>query len=257
MREALPAILAAQMTPEEEVGLKTEENVRSEMTKFRRMSHARQKQEFENVQKALPGLLASLKTTTGASRAKSESDCRLWAQNGRNLFVAVTSADLERAAAGLSSAWPRSAETLGEDRDDISGVLFKSSTDYFRELFDMKNVDTGNWSPYVANVDWQVAIPKGGSQARWIVARGVTDEMPDIVPVLVSSNVDPTSLVSAPGEHKGSQLKGELRFSGEWAVIVRKGGGVVSIRNPSDASLSAIYKGEDFVLPKGFGYLKP
>ena len=257
MREAMPTFLAAQMTPEADVGFKTEEAVRSEMAKFRGMNPARQKQELEKVQKTLPQLLASLRTADGASRAKNDAACRQWALDGRNLFVAITSSNTEREAAGLASAWPQSADSLGADKDDISGMLFKTSTDYFRELFDMKNVNTGDWAPYVAGVDWQIAIPKGASQARWIVARGVPDDMADIVPVLVSSNVDPASLVSAPGKHNGSQLKGELRFSGEWAVIVRKGGAVVSIKKPSGASLSDIYKNEDFVLPKGFGYLKP
>ncbi len=109
--------------------------------------------------------------------------------------------------------------------------------------------------PYV-EVDWQIAVPKGASRAQWIVSRGVTDEVPNNVPVLVSSNVDPSSLVTAPGRHSGNRLDGALRFSGEWAVVVRKDGDTIVV-TPKRASLSLIYKNQDFILPEGFGYLEP
>ena len=261
MREAMPTVLAMQMTSEADIGLKTEEIIRSEMTKFRRMNPSRQKQEFENAQKAMSAVPMSAKALTGALRAttkKAESDEEsfLLAQKGRNLVVAVNAANVEREAAGLSSVWPRSVNSLGADKDDISGVLFKNSSDYFRELLDMKNIGKGSWEPYVSNVDCQIAIPKGASRAQWIVARGVTDEVPDNVPVLVSSNVDPSSLVSASGMHSGNRLDGALRFSGEWAVVVRKDGDT-SVVTPKRASLSLIYKNQDFILPKDFGYLEP
>ena len=261
MREAMPTVLAMQMTSEADIGLKTEEIIRSEMTKFRRMNPSRQKQEFENAQKAMSAVSMSAKASTGALRAttkKAESDEEsfLLARKGRNLVVAVNAANAEREAAGLSSVWPRSVDSLGVDKDDISGVLFKNSTDYFRELLDLKNIGKGNWEPYVSNVDWQIAIPKGASRAQWIVARGVTDEVPNNVPVLVSSNFDPASLVTAPGRHSGNRLDGALRFSGEWAVVVRKDGDTIVV-TPKRASLALIYKNQDFILPKGFGYLEP
>lgn len=261
MREAMSTALAMQMTPEEDVGFKTEEIIRSEMIKFRRMNPARQKREFENAQKIMSELPASLKASTESLRTakkKSEADDEsvLLARKGRNLVVAVKAANAEREAAGLSNAWPQSADSLSADKEDISGVLFKNSTDYFRELLNMKNIGKENWSPYISGVDWQIAIPKGASRAQWIVARGVTDEVPNNVPVLVSSNVDPTSLVSAPGKYRGNRLDGTLRFSGEWAVVVRKDGDAIVI-TPKCASLSLIYKNQDFVLPKGFGCLEP
>lgn len=261
MREAMSTALAMQMTSEEDIGFKTEEIIRSEMIKFRRMNPARQKQELSNAQKAMSAVSASLKVPTESLRVttkKTESadeSFRL-AQKGRNLVVAVNAANVEREAAGLSSVWPRSVNSLGADKDDISGVLFKNSSDYFRELLDMKNIGKGSWEPYVSNVDCQIAIPKGASRAQWIVARGVTDEVPNNVPVLVSSNVDPTSLVSAPGRYSGNRLDGALRFSGEWAVVVRKDGDTIVV-TPKRASLSLIYKNQDFILPKGFGYLEP
>ena len=90
------------------------------------MNPSRQKQEFENAQKAMSAVPMSAKALTGALRAttkKAESDEEsfLLAQKGRNLVVAVKAANAEREAAGLSSVWPRSANCLGEDKDDISG----------------------------------------------------------------------------------------------------------------------------------------
>ena len=260
MREAAPTVLAMQKISEVDIGLKTEEIIRSEMTKFRRMNLARQKQEFENAQKAMSAVSASLKASSGSLRAtakKSESgnESFLLAQKGRDLVVAVKEANIEREAMGLLNAWPHPADSLGADKDDISSVLFKNSTDYFHKLFDTKNIDNDGWMPYV-DVDWQIAIPKGAVRAQWIVARGVTDDVPNNVPVLVSSNVDPTSLVSSPGKHRGNQLNGALRFSGEWAVVVRKDGDAIVV-TPQRASLSLIYKNQDFILPKGFGYLQP
>ena len=120
---------------------------------------------------------------------------------GRNLFVGITQANTEREAQGLTSVWPHQTEDDGlnsEDTDDIAGRAYSSSTEYFKELFDIDNYGQEDWAPYVSGVDIAVLSGSGvpaftGSslQSRnvaWTLASGITDEMEDVVPVLITRN---------------------------------------------------------------------
>lgn len=126
------------------------------------------------------------------------------AMRGRNLFVGIIQSNIEREGAGLSSVWPRTREgELSDDKEDISGIAFNNAVDFFNELFDVKKTGKTDWSPYVAGVEAQVAMTGAGkfsgalkaSQLAWSIAANVADEMEDVVPVLVSSNFDPSQLL--------------------------------------------------------------
>jgi len=80
--------------------------------------------------------------------------------------------------------------------------------------------------------------------------------MPDNIPVIVSSNVDPKTLIVTPGNYEGKRLNGSLQFSGEWAVLIYKGGAAAVLKRKY-ASLANVYQKQSFVIPKGFGYLNP
>ena len=245
VREAMPTVLAAKKIAEEDVGLKTEESIRAVMAKFSKMSQSRKEQELEMAKKAVSQMPDAAQLAESSAMMKK----------AHNLYVAIIKANTEREAMGFAHVWPQSAESLEKDESDISGRLFRTSSDYFRELLNMGNVGKKEWAPYII-VDSSIVFPKGESQARWIVAKGLTSEMADSIPVIVSANVDPASLVSVPGKYKGSQLKGALRFSGGWAIIVLKGGKPCIITR-KNAALSEVYGQQDFTLPKGFGYLAP
>ena len=85
---------------------------------------------------------------------------------GRNLFVGITQANTERQSQGLTSVWPHETENDGlntEDSDDIAGTKYSSSTEYFKELFDIDNYGKEDWAPYVSGVD--IAVLGGEKRA--------------------------------------------------------------------------------------------
>lgn len=238
-------------------GVDFEAEIAKELRQFRALPAARQKQKLEQARMmtALYEALPASQREQVLAKSVSKANATALSMRGRNLFVGIVQANTEREAAGLPTVWPKAADGQGGDKDDISGKDFASSSAYFRELFDLARAGRSEWSPYVS-VDRQTAFEKDANRARWIVARGVEDEMSDAVPVLVSANVDPRSLVTAPGAHDGAMLTGDLRFTGDFAVVVKKGG-AAQVIDRKHAGLSFVYGRASFTLPKGFGYLAP
>ncbi len=178
------------------------------------------------------------------SAAMFNANTAAMAMRGRNLFVAITQANTDREAAGLSSVWP-SEDTEGLDDTDKQLIGSTSSTDYFRYLFDFDNKgDSTTWKPYV---DVDIGVLSGGGvpgaagtslkedNIAWLVARNVATEMADVVPVLVSRNVQYSELNSAlqskvqgneTTEVKCGNGAGErdTPFGNKGWVLVRKGG---------------------------------
>ena len=172
------------------------------------------------------------------------------AMRGRNLFVAITQANTDREAAGLSSVWP-SDETDGLDDDDKQLIGATSSTDYFKYLFDFENKgNASDWKPYV-DVDIGVLSGSGVQGAAgttlkpdnvaWLIAKNVASEMADVVPVLVSRNVQYSELNSAlQGKVQGDEStpikcgdgsgERDTPFGNKGWVLVRKGGAAQPIK---------------------------
>ena len=178
------------------------------------------------------------------SSAMFNANTAAMAMRGRNLFVAITQANTDREAAGLSKVWP-SDETEGLDDDDKQLIGATSSTDFFKYLFDFENKgDAASWKPYV-EVD--IGVLSGGGvpgaagtslkqdNVAWLVAKNVADEMADVVPVLASRNVEYSALNTAlKSKVEGNETtevgcgngKGEkdTPFGNKGWVLVRKGG---------------------------------
>ena len=200
------------------------------------------------------------------------------AMKGHKLFVAVTQANTEREARGLTSVWPHQSEEDGlnaEDTEDIAGRQFGSSTEYFKELFDLDRYGSERWAPYVAGIDLDVLSASGvppvvgtALQARnvaWTVASGVTAEMEDIVPVFATRNID-TAVFPTSGSNDMSAkhdvvelgAKYPQPFGNKAGVIVHKGG-ATQIVTPRYAKLNHIYGRQSFTIPAGITmkYLEP
>ena len=174
------------------------------------------------------------------SSAMFNANTSAMAMRGRNLFVAITQANTDREAAGLSKVWPQQ-NTDGLDDDDKK----LTTTDYFKYLFDFENKgDSAKWKPYV---DVDIGVLSGGGvpgasgttlekkNIAWLIAKNVVDAMADVVPVLVSRNVEYSTLNSALGNKvEGNETtevgcgngKGEddQPFGNKGWVLVRKGG---------------------------------
>lgn len=162
------------------------------------------------------------------------------AMRGRNLFVAITQANTEREAAGLAAVWPQSGGVESTGDDDIAGQTWTSTTEYFKELFDMDNYGKSEWQPYV-NVDIGVLSGAGVSgmtgntltknNIAWVILGNVQSEIEDVIPVLVSRNVDYSSLGQNLTSYDGTSST-QVQFNDQYStpfgnkawVLVRKGG---------------------------------
>ena len=186
------------------------------------------------------------------SSAMIKANLSACGMRGRNLFVAITAANTEREALGLGNVWPKTQAEDGADtsKDPLSGAV-SSAADYFTYLFDMAKItDSAQWKPYVSGVDISVlngagvpAIPNGatridGKNCLWCVAANVTDEMPDVYPVLFSRNIPVSTMKTYEKQYDGGSeelkigkangAKYDTPFSNKAYVLIRKGGAVIT-----------------------------
>ena len=202
---------------------------------------------------------------TAAMLSANLSAC---AMRGRNLFVGITTANTERESNGLASVWPKNANSKSDDTEDIAGMTFSTATDYFKELFDLDQFGSDQWSPYVSGVDIGVLSGSGvpgftgkniqPQNVTWIIASGLTDEMEDVLPVLVTRNVayqqlktdnyDGTSTTEIPvGKANGGES--DTPFSNKAWVLIRKGGAAQSIKIKY-SKLNVVYNRQSFTMPQ-------
>ena len=197
---------------------------------------------------------------------------------GRNLFVGITQANTEREAQGLTSVWPHQTEDDGlntEDSDDIAGTAYQSSTEYFKALFDIDNYGQESWAPYVSGVDIAVLSGSGvpaftGSSLQsknvaWTVVSGITDEMEDIVPAIVSRNMETDNFPTSGSQDMSNQKdavdlgkKYPQPFGNKAAIVIHKGG-AANVVKAKYAKLYLIYNKQSFTIPNGITlkYIKP
>ncbi len=220
------------------------------------------------------------------SNAVMQANMTAVGTRGRDIFVAITGANTEREPLGLGNVWPKTKAPTGADTSggdpDIADKAFGTAEEYFEFLYDGKNVGKTTWSPYVAGFDYGklagagVSSQPGGSTTldknyvMWCIGANVRDEMEDVVPILVTRNVNCAQLSS---KYEGkSATKVELGtefstpFSNKAFVMIRKGGAIFKARDKY-SNLKVIYQGQQFDLnPSGSGgnsdldpfqYLKP
>ena len=175
------------------------------------------------------------------SSAMLSANTAAMSMNGRNLFTGIVQANVDREAHGRESVWPKT-NPQGDGGEDIATKPFSgASDDYFDELFDMTKYGTTDWNPYV-NVDIKflsgsgVPAYKGGQSiagcVAWTIAANVTDEMPDVIPVLVTRNLQssklitqgPTPTLNQNRESLVKQPEFAQPFGNKAAVIIHKGG---------------------------------
>ena len=213
------------------------------------------------------------------SSAMLSANTSAMSMRGRNLFVGITQANTEREAAGLGTVWPHQtqADGLSDDTDDIAGIADGggTATEYFKNLFDIEHYGSENWAPYVTGVDLGVlsgsGVPAmaGGTLTQnnvgWSVASGLTPEMEDIVPALVTRNAD-TSSWSFSSSVDMSTDKTELKLGTKYAapfankacIIIHKGG-AANVVKAKYAKNYLIFNKQSFTIPSGITvkYLEP
>ena len=194
--------------------------------------------------------------------------------NGKSLFYAIEESNIERKAAGLPSAWPRTTvEKAKEDDPDISELAIKSAADYFAALFDVKNQGTENWMPYLGggfdNLGKDVVVNNAivAEKLDWCIAANLADGTPANVPVLVTANFNPALLLRKwDGKTDADKIlpigpasgASKSMFNDVAIVVVYKGGSVKRI-DAEKLTYAAIY-GKPFDATKGnppLSYLTP
>ena len=197
--------------------------------------------------------------------------------NGMKIVRGIIVANMDRMRNGKPMVWPHNDENDGKSNNakDIAGKSYGTSTDYFKELFDIQHQTDGDyWRPYVEDYEpgWlscDVVAPHQPGDIRpennaWIVVSGVTDELGTFMPVLISSNVDVSGFPTS-GQHDMSTETARIKLGrngsplGEdYAVIVYKGGRSKTFR-AEELTLQNIYDARTFTIPNQIKlrYLKP
>ena len=212
------------------------------------------------------------------SSAMQKAKLTTCTMQGKKLYDAITTAGLNHPDQDECALWPRSAKTKGNDETDITGKTYSDSLTYFKDLFDLDNYGTQEWNSYLkgaaeVNVLYGCGVPafQGKNiQAKnimWNVAAGVTADIDEVVPVLVTRNCDTTKLHTT-GEFNGTDNQtvgigkdngGESNtpFGKDVFVVVRKGGAVKAIENRY-SKLYQVYENKSFSISSddGFEYLK-
>lgn len=201
---------------------------------------------------------------TGAMLSANLSACTT---NGKKLVEGIIQCNTERSASSMGAVWPTTTKSdSSSDNEDISAKGYSSSVDYFKELFDMEKYGTEDWDPYVDKdllpMLWGQNVPGlsgknlEAKNIKWTIGANMTDEMPGVLPVLISRNVVVNDLKTdtydgqSTTEVKIGQKKGaewDTPFGGEAWVLVTKSGEARSLKR-RNSRLNVIYKNQGFTL---------
>ena len=147
------------------------------------------------------------------------------------------------------SLWPR-AESVSSDtsNDDIYTKAYTTSTDYFKDLFDVENQNSGEGAqPYVDGVKIESLWGNGVSKASpgsltkenvaWTILAGANGMNSDI-PALITRNAD-TSQFPVSGQNDMSQKKEKINLESKFMTPFGKKGCIVITKNGAAMSLPA------------------
>ncbi len=224
---------------------------------------------------AILGILIAVLTPNIAA-ALFNAKTKACSIQGRQLFVDITQANVTRDQKGMVSIWPRTSDSKSDDQDDISGNEYKDAKDYFEKLFDIEHYGSKDWDPYVKsdirNLSGFGVTPYGGQSTLsgdnvlWCIAKGIEDTFADVIPVLVTRNVNTKDLFTS-GDFKGDETQevhmgkedgGESNqpFGKQAFVIVRKNG-ASDVTERKYCKQKDVYNRQAFSIPQSakFEYL--
>ena len=213
-------------------------------------------------------LMASLFPAISSAILKAQTTAM--ASNGRNLFLGITGANTEREQAGLPTVWPQTVKVDGVDATDIAGQgPYSSSTTYFNDLFCLTGkggaaaYGSKDWRPWV-DVDISKLSGSGvpgfsGGQLKpdnigWVILGNVQAGIDEIIPVLVSRNVNYKNLkVDSYDGTDNAEIKcgkdaggdADTPFGSKAWVLVRMDG-ATEVINARYSRMKVIYKNMGF-----------
>ncbi len=182
------------------------------------------------------------------SAAMLSANTSAMAMRGRNLYVGITQCNTERQASGMADVWPQTnVESSGATDPDIADQNWPTTTEFFKELFDMDNYGKAEWQPYV-NVDIGVLSGAGvpgmtgstleAKNIAWVITANIQSEIADVIPVLMSRNVDYSSMNGYLASYDGASATKVVVGNGTYDqpfgnkawVLVRKSGASQTIK---------------------------
>ncbi len=197
------------------------------------------------------------------SAAMLSANTSAMSMRGRNLFVAITQCNTEREGAGLQAVWPQTS-TEGVDENDTAVIGATSSTEYFKALFDLDTAAASRQS----YIDVDVSTLSGGgvpgmsgttlqpANVGWMVTQNIQNEISDVVPVLVTRNVDKQKLEGSLTQYDGtaSELVECGKSGGQytstpfgnkaWIMITK--GGAAKVIKAKYSRLNVIFNKQSF-----------
>lgn len=135
----------------------------------------------------------------------SRSEAQVMLKRGADIVNAINIEGVRR------SLWPRAEAASGGDssEEDIYIKAYSTSTEYFKDLFDVENLTSGEHAPFI-DVEleclWGNGVDKASpgqltrDNVAWTILAGAKDAPSGGIPALVSRNVD-TSLFPVSGNH--------------------------------------------------------
>jgi len=170
---------------------------------------------------------------------------------GKDVLRSITGANTDREPLGLPPVWPKTYLSTTNHPGDISAKSFKTSSDYFYEIYDGTNVGTAKHDPYIMGFGYSklagagVPAKSGGGKLdaqnnMWIIAANISDQDDERIPFLITRNVDVKEIERVVNHGlKASEFKigldlgkGQYKtpFSNKGFAAVFKGGTVWNLK---------------------------
>ena len=197
------------------------------------------------------------------SSAMLNANLSTMAMQGRKLIQGMIQANIERQGK-LGLVWPKDQDESSQNAssDDIASKGASTTTQYFKDLFDIDHYGTSEWDPTVEG-DLISSLSGCGVQGMsgksleknniaWVIAKNVVDETQDFIPILVTRNVDFSTLNgylnAFDGQNDTKVTLGknyDQPFANKGFVLVRKSGAADQIKQKY-ARLNLIFNNQGF-----------
>ena len=197
------------------------------------------------------------------SSAMLNANLSTMAMQGRKLIQGMIQANIERQGK-LGLVWPKDQDenSSNASSDDIASKGASTTTQYFKDLFDIDHYGTSEWDPTVDG-DLISSLSGCGVQGMsgksleknniaWVIAKNIVDETQDFIPVLITRNADFSTLNgylnAFDGQNDTKLTLGknyDQPFANKGCVLVRKSGAADQIKQKY-ARLNLIFNNQGF-----------
>lgn len=191
------------------------------------------------------------------------NDIMLASHNGQMLVQEIATQNMSAQAIGDGDLWPHETEIdgLGDDKDEINGRKFATSTEWFDALL----------AGEAPHIDSRMADCVGfkGVKNAWIVVSGLPSvKGEENLPALISANAVVSSFPVAGATDTSAKTEkiplgvangASADLFGNKAAVVVYRSGVVRVFSADEFTLANVYGGAKVAIPAGvkFRYLKP